>query len=128
MKTHEFAKQLSLMAKILRAGPNVELEEYWMQKPTLASRSQLEEKDIPLALNALVGLNEVKKEQWVSLIEEYGYTIDVRPRDANRDIVGKLINYLANNPDAREKLSGRQSKRKTGTSAELADALNLLLK
>lgn len=61
MKTHEFAKQLSLMAKILRAGPNTELDEFWMPKPTLSSRSQLEDKDIPLALNALVGLNEVRR-------------------------------------------------------------------
>lgn len=128
MKTHEFAKQLSLMAKILRAGPNIEMDEYLMQKPTLTSHSQVDDRDIPLALNALVGLNEVKKEQWISLIEEFGFSIDIRPRDANRDIVGKLINYLAKNPDAREKLSGRPSKRKTGTSAELADALNLLLK
>lgn len=128
MKTHDFAKQISLLAKIMRAAPNVELEEYEMQSPALANRSKLQEKDIPLALNALIGLNEVKKEQWISLIEEYGFAIEVRARDANRDIVGKLISYLANNPSAREKLSGRPSKRKAGTSTELADALNLLLK
>lgn len=128
MKSHDFAKHLNLMAKVLRSGPNVELDEFWFQPSGLRDGPRLNESQIPAALNALVGLNDVRKEQWLDLIDEFGLNIEIRPRDANRDIVGKLISFLAKNPDARERLKGKPIRKKAGTSAELADALNTLLK
>lgn len=116
------------MARVLKSGPNVEIDEIWDSNFHSKNYDFLKKKDIPVALNALVGLNEVSKQEWLNLINEMGFEIEIRPRDANRDIVGKLINYLAKNPTAREKLTGRSEKKKSGPSSELTNALNLLLK
>lgn len=130
MKSYDFAKQLTLMAKILKNGPNVELEEIEISTFTSSISSlsmEVEQKEVPKALSMLVGLNNVKKSQWVELINEYDFPIELRQRDANRDIIGKLLRYLSENPEARDRLSGKKLKKTTSSSSELADALTILL-
>ncbi|MES2018753.1 MAG: hypothetical protein V4484_19860 [Pseudomonadota bacterium] len=130
MKTHEFAKLLITMSKALKNGPNVELEKFEMPGfNTLPSDSaSVRSEDIPQALNMLVGLNNVPKQEWIALIDAFDFDIEVRPRDANRDIYGKLLKYLSDNPQERHRLVGRKEKQPAGVSNELADALTLLLR
>lgn len=130
MKSHDFAKQLTLMAKILRSGKNVEMDDLEISQFSLSksSSAKVEGEEIPYALNMLVGLNQVEKSQWLTLIDEFGFEIDIRPRDANRDIVGKLLKYLTNNPYERERLIGKKGKGAIKASDELTDALTMLLK
>ncbi|VVM55937.1 hypothetical protein PS647_01725 [Pseudomonas fluorescens] len=130
MKAHELSKALLALSKILKAGPDIDIEDWSLlskSAPTTKS-SNLKESDIPAALYTLVKLNDVSKSQWLSLMSEYDIDIEIRPRDANRDIVGKILNYLAANPIARENLLRTGSKKNVSESAELANALNLLLK
>ncbi|HDZ8841762.1 hypothetical protein [Aeromonas dhakensis] len=130
MKSHDFAKQLTMMAKILKNGPNVELHELNMHDfkyDSYYSPKTVEQNDIPKALSMLVGLNEVSKSQWIDFISDYELPIDIRQRDATRDIIGKLLNYLSQNREARERLSGRKNKRVSNSSSDLADALSILL-
>ena len=75
----------------------------------------------------LVNLNEMKKSQWLDLIENFDFDIDVRPRDATRDVIGKLLSYLSENQEEREKLIGKKVKKRDSVSLELADALSILL-
>lgn len=130
MKSHDFAKQLMIMGKVLRAGPNVELENLDMSAfgALPSTQATVRAEDIPQTLNMLVGLNNVPKHQWLELIESFGFEIDIRPRDGNRDIYGKLLRYLSDNPTARQRLTGKRDKQQAGVSTELADALTLLLK
>ncbi|WP_186271844.1 MULTISPECIES: hypothetical protein [Burkholderia] len=130
MKSHDFAKHLALMAQALRAAPNIELESSmdWEGVFQKRSRSTVSDEDIPHALNMLVGLNNVSKQQWLSLIEEFGFVIDVRPRDANRDIFGKLLKFLAEHPEERVRLVGKKSKKPIKESEELANALTILMR
>ncbi|MEW5009885.1 MAG: hypothetical protein AB1Y36_11535 [Cycloclasticus sp.] len=130
MKSHEFAKQLTLMAKILKSGKNTEMDDLEISQFSLSksSSAKVEGAEIPHALNMLVGLNQVEKSQWITLINEFGFEIDIRPRDANRDIVGKLLKYLTNNPYERERLIGKKGKGPIKASDELTDALTMLLK
>ena len=130
MKSHDLAKQLTLLAKVLRAGPNIQTADLKIGQLLNMhdSENTLSENEIPRALNALVGLNAVKKQQWVDLIFEYGFEIEIRNRDANRDIVGKLLNYLKDHPLERRKLVSEKEKKEISESSELADALNILLK
>ena len=130
MKAHELSKTLLALSKILKAGPDIDIEDWSLlnkSAPTTKS-SNLKESDIPAALYTLVKLNDVSKAQWLSLMHEYDIDVEIRPRDANRDIVGKILNYLAANPIARENLLKTGSKKNVSESAELANALNLLLK
>lgn len=130
MKSHDFAKQLALMAQVLRAAPNIELENSmdWESVFQKRSHSTVGDEDIPHALNMLVGLNNVSKQQWLSLIEEFGFAIDIRPRDANRDIFGKLFRFLADHPEERVRLVGKKSRKPIKESEELANALTILMR
>jgi len=130
MKSYDFAKQLTLMAKILKNGPNVELDEIEISTLTSSissSSMEVKQSEVPKALSVLVGLNNVKKSQWLNLINEYEFPIEIRQRDANRDIIGKLLKYLSENQEARDRLSGKKLKKTTSSSSELADALSILL-
>lgn len=129
MKSHDFAKQLTIMAKVLKNGPNVELSELDIDSFNSVSciGPKVEQNDIPRALSMLVGLNNVNKSQWLNLIEDYELPLDIRPRDATRDIIGKLLRYLSENKEARERLSGKKAKKVSNSSSELADALSILL-
>ena len=129
MKSHDFAKQLTLMAKILKSSPNVNMEDLNFSdfNSFHYASSNLEKSDVPKALSILVGLNEMNKSEWLDLIEIYQFKIEIRSRDATRDIIGKLLNYLANNPHERDKLTGKKLRKHGGSSSELADALSLLL-
>lgn len=130
MKSHDFAKQLTMMAKILKNGPNIELHELDMQDFKYKSNyysPKVEQNDIPKALCMLVGLNDVSKSQWITFIHDYDLPIDIRPRDATRDIIGKLLNHLSQNREARERLSGKKNKKVSSSSSDLADALSILL-
>lgn len=137
MKTHQLANELILLAKILKKSPNIDLEFLSIESIINSKKSNItyktESKEISTenlssALYNLVNLNRVNKQQWLTLIDDYKFDIQIRDRDANRDIVGKILNYLANNPHERDKLISRQNKNLTPSSNELANALNLLLK
>lgn len=137
MKTHQLANELILLAKILKRSPNIELESLSIESIISSKKSkteynnegaELSKDNLSSALYNLVNLNRVNKQQWLALIDDYRFNIQVRDRDANRDIVGKILSYLANNPKEREKLVTRHSKNLTPSSNELANALNLLLK
>lgn len=124
MKTHELAKALGELARALRAGPNVDLGSLRIEEP--ASR-QVDSAAVPVALSTLAMLSEFGKEEWLAFISEHNLPIDVRPRDAARDILGKLLKFLVNNPTARNQLSHAPQKDRSTTSAELRRTLQLLM-
>lgn len=130
MKSHELAKYLTVLSKFLKSGPNVEMEDLDSSNILFSSRRSINVSadEIPHALNILVGLNQVPKQQWLSLIDEFGFDIPIRPRDGNRDIYGKLLNYLSEKPEERERLLRKRGKKNISTSSELANALTLLMK
>ncbi|WP_340053383.1 hypothetical protein [Pseudomonas sp. JAI120] len=131
MRTHELSKTLSSLAKILKMGPDIDIEDWSILsnlKPQTGHGAPLKEDAIPMALYTLVKLNDVSKSQWLSLIKDFDIDVEIRPRDANRDIVGKILAYLATNAQARENLLKTSSKKNVSESTELANALNLLLK
>jgi len=126
VKTHLLAKSLSELARVLRKLPNVELNE--LQDVVNTSRSSAHpEDDVAVSLDALVGLARVDKQRWHDFIKDHRFPIEVRPRDASRDILGKLLKYLESNPRALQKLKAR-SKRRMEPSSELLQAFETLLR
>lgn len=124
MKTHELAKQLSVLSRILRSGPNIEVES--LKFDTAAAR-QIDSSAVPVALSTLAMLSEIGKEEWLIFITEHGLPIDVRPRDAARDILGKLLKYLVENPQARNEMAHSSEKERSKTSQQLRKTLQLLM-
>jgi hypothetical protein len=132
MDTHELADALKKLSVALRRGPNIDINDlssYTAFLPTADRLSRTRRPDdLPLALSALLSLSRVDKQEWVELIRDLGLTIDVRPRDASRDILGKVLRVLEVEPEARERLQNRVKNREAHASPELARALSSLLK
>ena len=126
MKTHEFARALQLLARALKNAPNVEVDgfEQFFNAPVKWQASD----KIAVNLNTLVELSRIDRHQWLALINQHGFPIELRPRDASRDILGKLLRYLEANPTAREKLRQSVSSKVAQASPELMRALSFLLK
>lgn len=125
MKTHELAKALMLLARALEKIPDQSLDEFVQDlRSTPVARSS----NIPVALSTLVTLSAFDKAQWEALIEENRFPIQIRPRDASRDVLGKLLTFLEQNPDARQAMVATVSKERSKASPELMRALQQLLK
>lgn len=125
MKTHELARALSQLAGLLRSGPNVDLGDAKIL--ALGPQQLTHPTDVAASLSALVELSRIDKRNWAALIREYDFPIEIRARDASRDILGKLASYLEANGEARERLKAGVAKRKGQASPELMKALSSLL-
>lgn len=127
MKTHEFARALRQMADVLTSAPNMELREVQVASADSIRKGQ-QTSNIAVSLSTLVDLARIDKQQWLTFIEENQFPIEARPRDAARDILGKLLVYLEENPAARQRLKAIATKRSGQASPELMKALAYLLK
>ena len=124
MKSHDLAQALNILARTLKSGPNVDLSQLRVQDIFGSRTSQ----QLALNLSTLVSLSNIGKSKWVEFIHEHGFPIEVRPRDASRDIFGKLCTYLEENPQAQEKLKASATRSSSKSSPELMRALSTLLK
>lgn len=131
MKTHQLAAGLDKISAFLKSAPNVDLDMFLSNFGLIDIRQVTKRKnqkeDLPLALSALVSLARIDKQEWLALISDLGFAIDIRPRDASRDILGKVLRYLEDDADARFLLSSRVKNKQTQASPELARALSSLL-
>lgn len=125
MKSHDLAQALTILARMLKSGPNVEIAQLRFQDMFGGPRSSQE---LALNLSTLVSLSSVEKSKWADFIREYGFPIEIRPRDGSRDIFGKLCTYLEENPQAQEKLKASATRSTGKSSPELMRALSTLLK
>jgi hypothetical protein len=123
MKTHSLAKTLRTLADILESYPNTELSD--MSSPFWISGS-LNKKQVAVNLKTLHSLSKIKKKEWVELIRDYGFNIEIKLRDSSRNIIGKLLNYLDANPNAINTLKRKAQETREEPSA-LTQALDTLL-
>lgn len=123
MKTHELAKALNALAKMLRSLPNQEIEDF--AEIVEASKST-PPSDVGISLSTLAAFSNYSKRDWQGVIDDFEFPIQIRARDAGRDVMGKILSYLAENKNERDRVA-----RKSGTinspSSELSSALNFLL-
>lgn len=124
MKSHDLANALQTLARLLKAAPDAELSELTVT----TSKSLRSSQEIAVNLDTLISLSTIDKSKWAELIADYGFPIEIRPRDASRDVLGKLFSYLEQNPLAREKLKANPNRESGKASPELLRALNTLLK
>ena len=126
MKTHEFARALTQIAELLKSGPNIDLGDLGLSPPDLFQKEASQ--TIAVNLSTLVGLSRIDKKQWQNFVIENGLPIQLRPRDASRDILGKVLTYLDQHADARERIKQAAVGKRAGqTSSELMKAFSILL-
>ena len=124
MKTHELANALEILASLLRSGPNAHIDEVEIQKTGDDENMQ----EIAVNLTTLSRLSQIDKKQWTAFVESYKIPIEFRPRDASRDIIGKLLKYLEANPQEQERIQRPKAGETSESSPELMKALSILLK
>jgi hypothetical protein len=130
MYTHDLADQLKKIAVFLKRGPNIEIDDLSTLANQLVHQAKAKPsatKDLPIALSALLSLSKVDKSEWITLINDLGLQIEVRTRDASRDILGKVLKILETEPEARDRLTRRVNSKEVHGSPELARALSSLL-
>jgi len=122
MKTRALARNLRQLADWLDRLPDQSLDDLTTHGPDMHAKSA------SLALNVatLASLSRVDRKAWIAFIRQHGFPIEVRTRDASRDILGKLLKFLEEEPAAIDYLQQR-AQADVATSPELSRALRALL-
>ena len=123
MKTHSVAKALRLLADILEGRPDSDISELGK---LFGQSSELDTRQVAVNLKTLHSLSKIGRKEWLKLIADYGFQIDVKPRDSSRNIMGKILNYLDANPEAVDTLK-RKAKETFEKPSALSRALDILL-
>lgn len=126
MKTYELANALNALAKMLKSMPNQELDSLVLPQQE-KSNKELKRNEAVVGIHTLANLSKIDKKQWLNLIEEHGFDIPVRDRDASRDIIGKLLRYIDKNENAKQAIQKSAEQSDTGSSKELNRALSILM-
>jgi hypothetical protein len=113
-------------ASMLLDAPNSDLDDLRVSR--LTSRTRRTPGSIPIGLGALLALSQIDKSEWVEFIEDSRLPIEVRDRDASRDIVFKVAKYLEDNQDARKSMMRTVRKSNQEASPELVRALKAILR
>ena len=125
MRTHDMAKMLNELARILKSGQNVELKDIVINSKT--TYKELNKEEIALNISTLLALSKIKKRTWVSFIEENRWPLEMQHRDSARNLIGKILKYLDGHPNALKKLKNEVASHRGQGSMELLNALSSLL-
>jgi hypothetical protein len=124
MKAHQLGRALIELGEMLLNAPNVETSALRLSTRDGSAHSDSDE--LAVGLTALVALSRVDKQKWIELIRQFGFPLEVRRTESTRDVVGRLLRYLEQNPDARARLQ-KQGMASGRASPELMRALTVLL-
>ncbi len=125
MKTHDIAKALNQLAKILKKSPNVEMQDFTYYPKT--ANKELNREEIALNITTLLALSKIKKHTWADFIEENRWPVIIQNRDSSRNLIGKILKYLDGHPNALKKLKNGVASHRGQGSMELLNALSSLL-
>lgn len=134
MKAYDLAKALNHLSRVLKAGPNVEVDEignlsvHSSPPRTARPRENTENRgsaDKATALALLAEMASYSKGELLDLAQQLNIPIQARSADAVRDILGKLLRYIQDNPEFRNRLV--HSAPQTPEGSRLAHALAILM-
>lgn len=132
MKSHELAKSLVHLSRVLKAGPNVEVSSIGnLDMLVVSERSKPVSAGIgnrAAALALLATMSKYNKKEWVSVVRELELPIEIKLTDSVRDLVGRILKYIAESSDAQEKILRKAGQAGSEASPELMRALTILLK
>jgi hypothetical protein len=95
--------------------------------PPVRKRSEktLSERGAGIAL--LAQMASYEKSDLLLLARELNIPVEVRKADAVRDVLGKILKYINDNPDVKDRLSYTAERGDFGGASTLAKALSILL-
>lgn len=126
MKSHDIARLLNHLADVLYAGPDIPLED--LRATHRRTNRPQETEHLAVNISTLASLSRVDKQQWIAFIFDFKLPIDVRPRDASRDLLGKILKYLEEHPTEQARIRQGTTGKLDSGSPELLKALSFLIK
>lgn len=123
MKTHDLAKAMNAMAKILRAMPNQELDAFG---ESISKGRGREVESVGVSLSTLAAFSKYSKADWQTLVSDFELPIEINQKNSSRDVMGKILAYLADNDEERVRVA-RKAQLTSDGSSELSSALSFLL-
>lgn len=137
MKTHELAKALTQLSRVLKAGPNIDFEELTnlstyltAKKPPRASQKRSVESGVSekgAGLAVLAQMANYNKRDLIDLAKALEIPLEVRPADAVRDVLGKILKYINENPNVQERLASPNAMESPASTSNLTKALSILM-
>ena len=133
MDTHELAKELNALARALKLGPKIEINDlgnHISLRPTInAIQGNLLNADNErLDLDELIRLTRFSKNDLITFITNYQLSINWRPRDSGWDLLGKIIKYFNTNHEQLQRMRNQAVHGSPKSSSELLKALSSLMK
>jgi len=126
MKTHQIANLLEKLASALRRGPNIELSE--ASVIDTLQREDVSTPQMEVGIDMLLSLSKIDKNEWKTFLREYGFPIQIVPRDSSRNIIDKLLRFLKEHPEAHKIIRQSASRQGGSTADAISKALSALLK
>src|SRR4051794_20476344 len=114
MTTHELARAFSKLARILKTGPDIDLDEVRGLETKEGLRllgnpkrhtSDVDPASVAVNVSTLAALSRLNKTQWRGLIDTWGLPIEIPTTYSARDTIGKLLRYLERHPQAMDKIT-----------------------
>ncbi|WP_323789954.1 hypothetical protein [Thalassovita sp.] len=125
MKTHSLAKELIALGEALLNGPNIDTKK--MSLGDLPHSPGADEAEMAFGITTLAQLSKFSRNEWVQFAEDHQIPVSFNQRDSGRNIMGKIMSYLAHDDTEIQRVRDSVQKGR-GSSNRLNQALNTLLK
>ncbi|WP_108860114.1 hypothetical protein [Ruegeria sp. Alg231-54] len=127
MKTHSLAKELIALGEALLQGPNIDTKKLNLSDGSRGPGSSDTEAEMAFGITTLAQLSKFSRSEWVRFADEHSLPIQFNERDSGRNIMGKIMSYLAGNEHEIKRVQANVSQ-SSNSSNRLNQALNTLLK
>lgn len=129
MKIRDAIKTLKLLISLLEAfePTHLSVEDIYKNNASNKKAKKMSDEQIMVNLNTLIKLSSLDKAQWIEFAKSNGIEVEIRQRDASRDVLDKILKYLDSNPLAKEKIEKGADATSSVHSPELTKALKILL-
>ena len=126
MKSHSLARELIDLGEALLKGPNVETKSQAFRAGLLGTTGANPEAEMAFGVTTLAQLSRFKRTEWINFARQHNLAIEFNERDSSRNIMGKIMSYLADRQPELERVRDSVA-RSTGSSNRLNQAFNTLL-
>nr|WP_319485691.1 hypothetical protein [uncultured Cohaesibacter sp.] len=126
MKSHSLARELIALGEALLSAPNVETKNI-SSLLKMESQSSIQRKEMGMGITTMAHLSKYSKAEWIEFAEAHKIPINFNERDSSRNIMGKIMSYLAENESEMKRV--RESVvDEGGSSNRLNSAFSILLR
>lgn len=126
MKSHSLARELIALGEALLRAPNLETKNF-SSLLNVSGVPGRKDQEMVFGVTTLAQLSRYSKAEWLNFAESHNIPIDFNGQDSSRNIMGKIMSYLADNQSEIERVRDSVAD-DAGSSNRLNNAFSILLK